>query len=552
MRVAIEKYGIRKLSLSQELPDRGLVLVTAPNERGKTSLFCDAPLVALFGYSDRRGDPLERSGASAEVEINGLRAKRTRKGRSLIPEVQLRGQPQVDCDTATKATAFIEEQVGPAEMWDPVLTFRWQTASDFTLGTDLDRKRFVEALLPGLRAFDPALERCRKELRAHQLGPLARAQQQRYHAEQVAKQAEDHLAAVRALADVSDDPAALRAEVVKVGVRLQAAQRRMDVLNQARLAVPDELVAAQRATYEALSNLRRAERDYQAAQTGSCPTCGTPVPADKLEQLAQVMTEAGAAHSEAAAAEATARRAHAANELSWNAQVVLERQQLAGVLEQAGQAHRALSDRLSRAEERERSGMTVSAAEGRLAVARHAQDEAEWVLLGAGRKQAALELAERALGPKGARPAMIAEAFASLGRQAQRLLDRCWPGARVQIERTSTSQAGKEREESRVLVGLPGEEALHPAARLNRGMLRRVDLCLRLARRRLLAAQCSGGKLPLSYLAIDEALDGIDPDGLAGCAHVLHEEARDGLVIVLSHDEKVIRGVPYDRRITLP
>jgi DNA repair exonuclease SbcCD ATPase subunit len=163
---------------------------------------------------------------------------------------------------------------------------------------------------------------------------------------------------------------------------------------------------------------------------------------------------------------------------------------------------------------------------------------------------AVMELAERALSPKGVRPALIEDAFQRLQVAANRVLATCWPGAKVRIDRTSTSQTGKVREESRVLIALPGSETFHPVARLNRGMLRRVDLALQIARRRLYASQCSGGKLPIPYFVIDEALDGIDEEGLTGCAAMLAEEAMANLVVVLTHDEKVVRGVP-GKRVTL-
>ena len=68
--------------------------------------------------------------------------------------------------------------------------------------------------------------------------------------------------------------------------------------------------------------------------------------------------------------------------------------------------------------------------------------------------------------------------------------------------------------------------------------------------RQLLRAGC-GGKLALPYLCLDEALDGLDEAGLDGCAEVLAEEARHSLVVVLSHDERVRRGIPFVKHVQL-
>jgi DNA repair exonuclease SbcCD ATPase subunit len=86
--------------------------------------------------------------------------------------------------------------------------------------------------------------------------------------------------------------------------------------------------------------------------------------------------------------------------------------------------------------------------------------------------------------------------------------------------------------------------------RYSTGQLRRVDLALLLARRQVLAAS-DRNRLALPYLVIDEALNGLDDEGLDGIAALLVEEAKDNLVIVLSHDEKMSRGIPFDQHIQL-
>ena len=167
----------------------------------------------------------------------------------------------------------------------------------------------------------------------------------------------------------------------------------------------------------------------------------------------------------------------------------------------------------------------------------------------------ALELAERMLGPRGARAGLLERAFQVVEQLANAKLARAWPGSRVQIARTSETAGGKVREVSRVLGTRPvrpGEEPEEMAevGRYSTGQLRRVDLALLLARRQVLAAS-DRNRLALPYLVIDEALNGLDDEGLDGIAALLVEEAKDNLVIVLSHDEKMSRGIPFDQHIQL-
>jgi hypothetical protein len=197
--ISISNYGIRALSHAISLPEKGLFLVTAPNASGKTSLFCDAPLIAWFGKTlADRGDPLEKPGGSVHFSLGDLDVERRRKGKSLSVSVRRGGHP-VSCDTATKATAYVEAQIGELALWEPLIAMRFQNADAFTLGTDGERKRFVEALLPGLGRFDTALDKCSKDRAAFIRGPLSDAQVGLGRANYALAAAQQRLAAALAL-----------------------------------------------------------------------------------------------------------------------------------------------------------------------------------------------------------------------------------------------------------------------------------------------------------------------------------------------------------------
>lgn len=554
MNLGISNYGIRSLTHTMALPDKGLFLVTAPNASGKTSLFCDAPLIAWFGKTMAdRGDPLEKSGGSVHFSFGNLDVERRRKGKSLSVSVRHNGHP-VSCDTATKASAFVEAQIGELTLWEPLLAMRFQNADAFTLGTDSERKRFVEALLPGLARFDAALDKCSKARSEFIRGPLSSAQVAVGQANYARDAAQQRLSATQALeGDAPVFPVDL-AEIEKLDKRCQALDARVRSLRQLEYSVQfvtsPEVQATDQAMRSASQTHQQAQQLLQAAQRGACGVCGSAV---SEAQLAERVSAEAEARAKLATAQLAFNEACQAHRSQVNQQIREVQSELGMLLPQLEkevahlQAHRANQMRVA---ERGRSGVSVEAAQAEVVAAEEGLRRANAELDVRQTELTVLELAERALSPKGVRPALIEDAFHRLQVAANRVLATCWPGAEVRIDRTSTSQTGKVREESRVLIALPGSEMYHPVARLNRGMLRRVDLALQIARRRLYAAQCSGGRLPVPYLVIDEALDGIDEEGLTGCAAMLAEEALTNLVVVLTHDEKVVRGVP-GKRVTL-
>lgn len=545
VQISIERYGIRKLTRELVLPARGLVLVTGANEAGKTSLLCDAPLQALFGAVADRGDPLLESGACVEAGFANVTVRRARMLGRVVTSVQADGAP-IDCDTATKATAWVEDRFGPSDLWEGLLTFRWSQASDFTLGKDADRKRFVELLIPGLDRFDVAADRCTKARRSHE-ATLQAAQARAYHAEQEVARVKAALDAARQRAAQEESAPDLRAKLERATRAALTLRRTVDGLRAELTRVPLDVAAAQQAHREAHQAHARAAQAHASAARGACGACGSQATPEFVLRCEEALN---------AAIGTLARCAEEARSLTAQFEQHLafvrdEAQRAEARLAALAQEEAHLRQAVAVAEEREASPYGVEGLTQQLALAQQALGEAQEALTRAAAEQSALELAERAVGPKGARLDLLAATFAELERAAQRSLSQCWPGARLRIERTSQLKDGRVKEESRVLIALPGESGFHPVAALNRGMLRRVDLALRLGRRAILAARSPQGRLAIPYLAIDEALDGIDEEGLTGCAAALLEEAQRSLVVVVSHDERVMRGIAYTQRVSL-
>lgn len=516
-------------------------------------MLADAPLLALFGVAGKRGDPL-RKGGEVDFELGDLRVVRTRSkpGQPVRTAITLAGK-QVDCDTATKADAWMEERFGPAELWQDLLVFSHANPSTYSCGTDAERKRLTELLVPTLAGFDAGLERCADRRRAHARAALAEAAAVSAAAERAAALAEEELGRVLALPDTADDPAALRSEAGKLEARRAAIEVRLEVLRRvaSEVATSPELAALEQRLRDATFAEQAALQNLSRAGNGRCPTCGQSVGNEQTRVAARWQMELAAAEAgqnkSALAGQVVALRGHLLGDLQIRqAEARAEMGQLGQRHLVAGEMAAQLRARAARAEERERLGATEAQARRKLEEAKAAAAEAAAAFAAEQREAQALELAEKMLGPRGARAGLLTRAFGVVEQLAAAKLARVWPGHRLQIARTTETLKGKVNEVTRVLGSRPDDtdDDLAEVARYSTGQLRRVDLALLLARRQVLAA-ADKNRLALPFLVVDEALNGLDDAGLDGCAELLAEEARDNLVVVLSHDEKLSRGIPF-------
>lgn len=562
MKISAKDYA-GKITRELELPDRGLILLTGGNGCGKTSLLADAPLYAVTGWTGSRGDPL-KNGGEVEFELGDLRVKRSRArtGSSVKVQIWLGGN-LVDCDTATKADAYLAERLGPAELWEGLLGFRWDTSSTYSCGTDAERKSATELLVPTLAGFDEAREKVGARLKAHSSGPLSVARQRLALAAQKTQMAQDALDRVRSLPDVADDPVKLRAETAPLESRRTALAQRIGLLEQELRspAVNPDLVAAETRLREVQQTEREARLTLTRAGTGVCPTCRRDL-GDKeaalhaRTEMERVLVEAVTA-LDVVSGEVAALRSQATADLRAR-QVELggEIATLQRRLVVAGDAIKDLARRIAQAEERQRLGATLGAALEMLRLSQSEQAQAQAELEAQELEQQAYELADRMLGPRGARAGLLARAFSVVEQLAASRLGRVWPGWQLQVARTSETAGGKVREVTRVngmrpaMGKYPADSEFLPVAAYSRGQLRRIDLPLLLARRQVLAA-ATENRLALPYLVVDECLDGLDEAGLTGCAELLAEEARQNLVVIIAHDPRIAQGVSFDKIVTL-
>lgn len=147
------------------LPERGIVLVTGPNGGGKSSIV-EGVATAGWGKTLRGTDPWPEDGGLVRLLTDKVTAERTCKGKKKgLSWGSADGKAAENFETTTKAQEGLESIIGDFEVWRRTHVFSSHDAAHYTLATDGERKRLLEALL-GLDRFDPALEACRRDLRA--------------------------------------------------------------------------------------------------------------------------------------------------------------------------------------------------------------------------------------------------------------------------------------------------------------------------------------------------------------------------------------------------
>lgn len=160
-------------TLSVDLPDKGVVLVTGPNGAGKSAII-ETCSHALFGKSVRGEwgwrdveDTAPRGWASVTHVITDYVDVTRVKGRgSPVLSFQRWTGGKWERDTAdntSKAQASLERVIGGFDLWLRSHVFSSGDAAHFTLATDAKRKRFLEAML-GIEYFDGALDLARTNL----------------------------------------------------------------------------------------------------------------------------------------------------------------------------------------------------------------------------------------------------------------------------------------------------------------------------------------------------------------------------------------------------
>ncbi len=548
-----------------QVPAKGLILVASPNGSGKSLSYVDLWGWALWGESRRAGknilSPIGVASYLDDDETLTVQRTRTKRGVTLTCSLGT-------YESASKAQEALDRHLGPFDRWYRISVLSSLDASSFTLATDKVRKTLMEELVPDFNGFDAAVAAARKDLTVvgERLADEKRAQQvaeteHRYGTQRIAD-------VLRTLAAVTvGDPSALQASSHQIHAQLEAGaaeiKRLQTQCEAARALLGQQREYAQRALGQAQAQYQLAHQQWSALtmptalalqEAQPCHTCLRPADAGCIAHVlaAQEVIRQSAA-TQLAACEAQLRAAQAQLQavrppeelarldvLLQSAQAQQQQlQQRRGELHQqqlqmqAQAQHRAqLQQEQKRLEaDQTRFAAQIAAAQGRVAVL---ATEAE-----------VLGQVAQVLGPKGLRAHLLQQALGALESLTNAHLASLWPGVTVSLPPPSE---GKDTVEL-VLQGMnQGRPVADHPAKLSNGERRRLDIALFWARGDLLRAAWN---MESPYEVYDEALDGLDVDGVRAVAQALAERAADRCVVVISHARDVFDGLPYTERRSL-
>lgn len=535
--VQLENVGVVRGSRDVALDAAGVLLVTGPNGSGKSSVI-EGVALGLWGES-LRGAPLWRDGEAGSVRVvvhtgkNLLVVTRRRtKGGRVTLSFTVDDQPAVEYETPTKAQDALTRLVGTFASWRRTHVLSSSDSAHFSLATDAERKRLLEALL-GLDRFDAAAATSRTAaLSAKNTAALA---------EQETRAAELALSTARArLVDADTALAAIDAQASTDTIDLKALESELAAAKAARTVAQEEErdVAAvlQDLTYtigQHTANAASVRKRLEKADRDACPTCEQGIPD---HHRARIRAEVDAAVRDADdvvsrltrerdAAKATA--AELAAEVSTQTsrvQDALGRLRAAEAKVAAARSQQSLRATLSA--QRAESERRVAAADKAHAAAAKASDAART-------EEATARAVATVLGTKGVRAHLLDTALGAAERAANDYLTLLSSsGARVELRSVTEKKAGGVSEALSLRVSIRRGEPLRPYDSLSGGERRRVDVALLLALAE--AAGVAQGREP-GTLWLDEVFDALDVGGCDAVSRVVSALGKTRAVVLITH-----------------
>lgn len=524
--------NVKKLVLEQftshnravfDFPETGVVLVTGANGAGKSSL-ADAVAVAFWNKTLRGTKPWRRSSDEGLVECvaDNLTVARRRKGGRLGLTWNTHDALPTLFETPTKAQEALEDAVGSFAVWSRCAVFSADDIAGFTLATDGERKRLLEAIL-GLERFDGALKACRKALDLAERGQqaqeslVARLRQALDAQERRLAEAKEGLQSLPTTPE--EGRKASPEKLAAFGQQIQALETELAVIRRA-------LRETDRAGAEQDARAAELERRVRALKGDLCPTCDQKIPAAlrrRLEQAIQEVREQ-AEQARALARKEVASAEEQAEELEETRRSLVNRRvDMASALkaQQFGAGAREHHEKVAASArlEAQRLGGELQAAEEVLAAAQKEVRE--------------LVAVETVLGLRGVRAQILARALGSFESLANSWLGRLTgESIRVSLRPYTENKTGGVQDA--ISLGVEGAGEGEGYRGCSRGERRRIDVALLFALAEL--ANAAHGQAP-GTLFLDEVFDGFDSAGFDAVVEALVTLAQDRAVVVISHRE---------------
>ena len=508
------------------LPEKGIVVITGHNGSGKSSV---VEAVAFAGWGDTlRGANPWQEGRELHLELTAAEVsivrQRSTTGKNTLNWASPPTSEWLAYETVTKAQQALEAIIGPFNVWRRTCVFSSQDAAHFTMSTDSERKRLLEAIL-NLSRFDAALERCKvakkgAEEANNQMTTLLVGLKAQLESERLrVRDAESIVANLPAPVDLRE----AEAKLSQLAANMKNVSDEIAVLAMAQRKADQGVAVAE-------ASVREANRRLAALNIGDCDKCGQPIPQALVDRLFEDVLKAQKA-AEHAKVEADKLRQDCADLLAelgeerdtfqtkhfeLQAKVTAERTN-AVRRKQAEQMLAGAKQSVEELEKRINNGaVMVKAAEDQLAV---------------------LTAVEFVLGMKGVRAHVLGKTLAGLEAVANSWLARiAGPGLTLTMKPYSEKKTGGVSDAiSLEVVGAGGGHGYKAASG---GERRRIDVALLLALAEV--AQAAHGRGNGSTLFFDECMDSLDRDGIVAVSAALRDLAQDRCVVVITHDPDLL------------
>jgi DNA repair exonuclease SbcCD ATPase subunit len=160
-------FGFKTTELA--LPDKGIVVLTGKNGKGKTARTITAPSWCVWEETERGTPPYPsdvKPNITGTIEVTTGRGQklaitRSLKGKARSVSWTVDGTPAPEHSTHTKAQEALEKIVGDYMTWRRTHVFSGADAAMFSHADDATRKRLLETML-ALDIFDEPLKTARE------------------------------------------------------------------------------------------------------------------------------------------------------------------------------------------------------------------------------------------------------------------------------------------------------------------------------------------------------------------------------------------------------
>lgn len=526
-----------------DLPAKGIVLITGPNGSGK-STFIEAVAVAFWGSTLRGMTPWRTNvPGSVEVLTDAFHVRRgvDKAGKSNLVwneagKPLARSGKDAKGDTPAKAQAALERCITTQDVWAWSCVLSNLDTSTFSASTDATRRQLLESMM-SLASTDEELALLRKELAGWRT-ELATVEGRRavlvtrLAAERLRQQEAESYVDRSAPVDLAEltDQGRRAAEALKTAsAAVAAARASIERMGQGIAGLQAQAAAA-------TASASAVEQRHRLCSRSECPTCGQPIASELARVAGEELARALKAKQTAAAqlaeerARVTAEQAAKRAELTELVRIEDTRR---GELEECRRKYMAAQGEESRrarvAEVKAQAATTIATLELEVA-------EVDKRLVDLRRFIARDEYVETLLSPKGVRARVLAGTLTSISEVANGWLSKI-AGPTFRLGLRPYSDRGNKNSISLDIRGAGGG---HGYKASSGGERKRIDLAMMLALGDI-SRQAHGAKT--STLFFDEAFDSLDVDGRLRCVQVLKELAQDRCVVVVSHDDRLIKAL---------